>query len=79
VAAAANCRARTTREGSGGAAGPPRLTGPRAGGGWAAEPAQEGEGGLPRLGRAPGRAARGGGGKGRERKGFPFLIYFLDE
>jgi hypothetical protein len=34
---------------------------------------------LPRLGHAPGWAARGGGGRGEKEKVFPFLIYFLDE
>jgi hypothetical protein len=56
--------ARTTREGSGG--------------GWAAEPAQEGEGGCRGPGLVGPRAwsGRKGSGEGRERKGFPFFNLF---
>jgi hypothetical protein len=69
-AAAVPTAARSTR-GERGGAGPP--AGPRGGGGgWATEPAHEGKGGLTWLGRAPGWAARGGGGKRKKRKCFPF-------
>jgi hypothetical protein len=72
VALAANCRVR----GAGGSWAAKADWATRGGDGWATELAQEGEWGLPRLGRAPDRAARGGGGKGRERKGFPFFNLF---
>jgi hypothetical protein len=68
VAVAANCRAR----GAGGRLGRQgRLGRTREGGlGHRAGPRRRGGGRLPRLGR------KGRRGKGRERKGFPFSIYF---
>jgi hypothetical protein len=71
VAAAANCRTRTTREGSGG-----RLGHARGGAGPPSQPKKERGREIAAAGPRAWLGRKGRRGKGRERKGFPFSIYF---